>query len=45
MCQQCGHVIFASKVVVFFRFGLAGSALTIGGGTERAGEGDVAARF
>ncbi|MEY3228227.1 MAG: hypothetical protein ACK5TX_14775 [Planctomyces sp.] len=38
-------MIFASKVVVFFRFVPAGSASTIGGGTGRAAEGHVPGRL
>ncbi len=37
-------MIFASKVVEFFRFVTAGSASTIGGGTGRAAEGNVPGR-
>ncbi len=38
-------MIFASKVVVFFRCVPAGSASTIGGGTERVAEGNVPGRL
>lgn len=38
-------MIFASKVVEFFRFVPAGSASTIGGGTGRVADGNVPGRL